>query len=202
MNNNKWLTAQNGGNIKKLFTGHIDSRSTNHPFRYIIDDALDFVKPGNYTRILDIGMGDGYAADTMRKKFNCPVHGITLSANELEWSKTAYPDIVAEVMDVHDLTYPNEHFDLIFMRDSFEHFLSPFLALDECYRTLKPGGFLMIALPINEPWLTWDEHIIVPNQVQMTHLLKLTGFEVVEYHEKDYPPPVVLVQAKYWIRKV
>lgn len=202
MNNQKWLKAQNGGNNKKKFIGHLDSKSTNHPYRYIIDDAINFVKISNYKRVLDIGMGDGYAANVIGEKFNCEVHGITLSENELAWAKTSYPKVLTTIMDAHDLTYQDEYFDLIFMRDSFEHMLSPFLVLNECYRVLKPNGFLMIALPINEPWLTWDEHLIVPNQIQMKHLLKLAGFEILEYTETTYPPEVALIQAKYWIRKI
>ena len=196
----KFNFAREGGYVKK-FTGHLPSKSTNHPFRYIIDDAVNWVPEQKLERVLDIGIGDGYGANLMRTRFQAETYGITITPLELKWANETYPEIKVSVMDVHDLTFQDEFFDLITLRDSFEHFLSPFLALCECFRVLKKDGLIMIALPINDIWVAYNEHLIVPNKIQMTHLLKISGFEVLKYEETIYPPEVALTQAKYLAKK-
>ena len=198
----KFNHACNGGYCKK-FIGHVNSKSTLHPYRYIIDTAIDFIPVREYKNILDIGTGDGYGLNFMKNKFKSEsACGITLSEQEKNWAKEVYPGVNVKVMDVHDLRYDDNYFDLITARDSFEHFLSPFLALNEIYRVLKQDGLVMIALPVNETWLYWDEHLLVPTFKQMEHLLKLSGFEILKYEETEYEEKVCLTQAKYLAKKI
>ena len=197
----KWIHAQNGGH-KQTFIGHVNSKSTNHPFRYIISDAMEIIPNQHYDKILDIGCGDGWGANYLKERFTAKeAHGITISETEKQWAQDSYPDIQVKVMDAHDLQYPDAYFDLIVSRDSFEHLLSPFLALNEMWRVSKLGALLMIAVPLGF-WRTWDEHLLVPDQEQMTHLLKLSGFELLKYEEFEYPPDIALTQGKYLARKV
>uniref|UniRef100_Q3ASK9 Methyltransferase type 11 domain-containing protein n=1 Tax=Chlorobium chlorochromatii (strain CaD3) TaxID=340177 RepID=Q3ASK9_CHLCH len=55
----------------------------------------------------------------------------------------AYPDV-----DMHNLPYKNNTFDLIVHSDTLEHVANPIHALSECYRVLKPNGFLCYTVPI------------------------------------------------------
>lgn len=42
---------------------------------------------------------------------------------------------------------PSSHYDLILFISVLEHLHSPMVALEHCYRLLKPGGLLMINVP-------------------------------------------------------
>lgn len=55
----------------------------------------------------------------------------------------AYPDL-----DMHDMPYTDETFDLIVHSDTLEHVAHPVHALAECRRVLKRGGALCFTVPI------------------------------------------------------
>lgn len=49
--------------------------------------------------------------------------------------------------DLENQTFGNELFDLVVHLDVMEHLFSPFAALQEVYRTLKPGGRCIFTAP-------------------------------------------------------
>ncbi len=55
-----------------------------------------------------------------------------------------HPDIVG---DVHDLPFPDVSEEAIICIAVLEHVENPMRAMDEIYRTLKPGGFAFIYVP-------------------------------------------------------
>ena len=54
-----------------------------------------------------------------------------------------YPDV-----DMQELPYKSDRFDLVVHSDTLEHVPSPVTALSECLRVLKPGGFCCFTIPI------------------------------------------------------
>ncbi len=54
-----------------------------------------------------------------------------------------YPDV-----DMHNMNFPNESFDLVVHSDTLEHVEHPIRALAECRRILKSGGALCFTIPI------------------------------------------------------
>ena len=56
----------------------------------------------------------------------------------------ADPDIVG---DAHALPFPDNSFEVVICREVLEHVENPIRAVDELYRTLKPGGKLLIYVP-------------------------------------------------------
>lgn len=70
-------------------------------------------------------------------------------------------------------------YDLVFSCHSWEHCERPLDALKEFYRVCKPNGWVFIATPspCDEQITKGDEdHIFVLNALQMTKLLKFTGW--------------------------
>ena len=51
-------------------------------------------------------------------------------------------------VDMQQLPYKSDRFDLVIHSDTLEHVLDPVLALSECLRVLKPGGFCCFTIPI------------------------------------------------------
>lgn len=54
-----------------------------------------------------------------------------------------YPEV-----DMCRLPYPDRSFDLVLHSDTLEHIADPVLALRECRRVLKPGGYLAYTIPV------------------------------------------------------
>lgn len=57
---------------------------------------------------------------------------------------TYHPDIVG---DIHNLPFSDNSVDAIICIAVLEHVESPFKAMDEIYRVLKPGGYCFIYVP-------------------------------------------------------
>jgi len=57
-----------------------------------------------------------------------------------------------EVMhqDLCNLTFENESFDMVITQDIIEHVIDPFKALNEINRVLRPNGFHLWTIPIDE----------------------------------------------------
>lgn len=53
--------------------------------------------------------------------------------------------------DLMNLTFENDHFDLVITSDIFEHVRKPFLGFKEVYRVLKPGGIHVFTIPLHHP---------------------------------------------------
>ena len=60
------------------------------------------------------------------------------------------------VMDITNLSFPNNSFDLVTAFDVFEHLEDDQKGLEEAFRVLKKGGFLLLTVPAYS-WL-WSFH--------------------------------------------
>lgn len=89
--------------------------------REIVDAKVD-------TRVLDVN-GAEVISDTL-----APLPG---------YVRGDYPEV-----DLQNLPYDNNSFDIILHSDTLEHVPNPLLALDQCMRVLRPGGWLCYTVPI------------------------------------------------------
>lgn len=104
-------------------------------------------------RILEAGLGTGISLPLYRS--DCRLTGIDLSPSMLDKARkrvqrfglTNVEDIA--VMDVEDLRYPDESFDVVIAQYVVTAVPDPEKALDEFYRVLKPGGEIVIATRIS-----------------------------------------------------
>jgi len=130
-------------------------------------------------KVLDIGCGTGNAAD-----FYNDYTGITLNRQEIDTGVTRGRNI--KYMDAENLSLDTSTFDGFIMWDSLEHFLSPYRALCEARRVLKPNGRGLIFMP-GQNWVNCHEHLHVMTVPQMEQLLKRTFFRIASVYEKTYP---------------
>lgn len=104
-------------------------------------------------RILEAGLGTGISLPLYRS--DCRLTGIDLSPSMLDKARKRVQrfglinveDIA--VMDVEDLRYPDESFDVVIAQYVVTAVPDPEKALDEFYRVLKPGGEIVIATRIS-----------------------------------------------------
>jgi len=104
-------------------------------------------------RILEAGVGTGISLPLYRK--DCSLTGIDLSPSMLEKARKRSQRMGLfhveglEVMDVEDLRFPDESFDVVIAQYVVTAVPDPERALDEFCRVLKPGGEIIIATRIS-----------------------------------------------------
>ena len=99
---------------------------------------------GRYN-MLDIGCGKGVLTEIASKSLGIDdVVGISILEDEVEFSKKAYPQFDFFNMNVENMSFKDNEFDLIFSRGSYRFWKNKTKAFSEVYRVLRPGGFALI----------------------------------------------------------
>lgn len=100
--------------------------------------------------ILEVGAGTGrdsvYLAD-----LGALVYALDYSYQSLKLVKTLYPDRCDMPLPVagnaFELPFPSNSVDLIFHQGFIEHFRNPEILLQEQWRVLKSGGYVIVDVP-------------------------------------------------------
>lgn len=87
-------------------------------------------------RALTIGAG-GETEAIIKKNKNIELVSIDIN-------KKKNPDII---MDVNNLKFDQNHFDIIFIFEVLEHLPNPHIAIDEIHRVLKKSGKIFLSTP-------------------------------------------------------
>lgn len=136
----------------------------------LIDNAIVHI-PHDAHEIICVGCGDGY--ELFRIK-NLPwvkrVVGTNLNPKQTEYVKRRRLECYCA--DMHDLPFEDNSFDLCFLRDVFEHALSPYIAMSELARVSRK--YVLIVLP-DESWQFSKWHYIIPTKVQIVSLALKCG---------------------------
>ncbi len=142
--------------------------------------------------ILDIGTGNG---SLLTNLFKIGFTNLTGIDPFIEESKD-YGLIKILKMDVFEI---KEQYDILMMHHSLEHMFEPKKVLHQLKNILKPGGKLLIRIPImgNYGWkkygICWSgldapRHIFIPTEKALRMMFEETGFEIecFEYDSNDY----------------
>jgi hypothetical protein len=81
--------------------------------------------------------------------------------------------------DLHQLNF-KEEFDFFLFNQTIEHLYNPFMAIENIYNSLKPGGFVFTSVPtLNIPHMT-PIHFNGYTPMGLAMLFKSVGFEIIE----------------------
>ena len=125
------------------------------------------------------------------------------------YTYAAYPEV-----DIHQLPYQDNTFDLVVHSDTLEHVQNPVHALIECRRVLRPGGAVCFSVPIivgrmsrsreglkksyhGNPQQSPDDYLVHTEfgADAWTYLFQ-AGFSDIRMHSFRYPAGLALVGIK------
>lgn len=102
-------------------------------------------------KVLDIGCDGGYYTSLLAKKSKLTI-GVDYSPSLLGQAMMSYKGgdrLEFVLMDALHLGFADRSFDAVTSFDVIEHLMNDDEFLDEIYRVLKPGGFILITTPID-----------------------------------------------------
>lgn len=155
---------------------------SDRPGVLFLPDHLPWLK--DCRRIIDLGCGVGNLVKRLRDEGR-EAEGVTYQAREVETGRQKH-GIELTLADMHDLPFPDGSFDGMVMWDSLEHCVSPYVALCEAKRVIRPGGRGLIFVP-GPDWQDCKYHLLVPTRLQMVHLLKQAGWKLEQLVDKSTP---------------
>lgn len=142
-------------------------------------------------RVLEVGCAEGYHLSLLPARSV----GVDISGAALRVAKAHRLEVVRA--DVNSpLPFRDGSFDGVLMLHTLEHVVSPLAVLVQCQRVLRPGGWLLVAVPTERslPRYLVDHyyddhatHIYAFSALGLTRLAQRAGFRKVEVW---FEPPV------------
>ena len=106
--------------------------------RVLMDAAIERGRAGRSARVLCVGCRNGVELDEFRARGFDDVVGIDLFSER--------PDIL--VMDMHDLSFPDDSFDVVYASHALEHSYDPERVVREVTRVGRDGAVVAVEVPV------------------------------------------------------
>jgi SAM-dependent methyltransferase/organic radical activating enzyme len=135
-------------------------------------DVLPRVR--GHARALDLGCNTGYNVRELEKKYGYAA-GVDINEKLIQVSKLNSDNCY--VMRIEDLKFEDESFCVVAAKDVFEHASDPDAALEEAYRVLVDGGYLVAMIPLDGEPQGADDITIHKTQLfnNAAHMWKATA---------------------------
>lgn len=105
-----------------------------------------FVPAGG--KILDGGCGTGQYVSAFAQ-WGYDSYGVDFAAKTVDFITNIFPLLKVSCQDVRNLDFPDNYFDAYYSGGVIEHFWDGYdPIIKEAYRTLKPGGYLFVSVPV------------------------------------------------------
>jgi ubiquinone/menaquinone biosynthesis C-methylase UbiE len=115
------------------------------------DTAHELLARVGPSRVLDMGCGEGYAANRIRPWLNpSAMVGMDLSRSLLAEARRNYPSISLVCATAYRMPWPDESFDLVLAMEVLEHLIHPEDALGEVRRLTT--GHVLASVPREPAW--------------------------------------------------
>jgi len=123
--------------------------------RRILDGVIErIVRPPKDARILELGAGTGHNLAMLSRFGRVEASELDPIARQLASERLGRPVVQAALPDLS--MFPADSYDLVALLDVLEHVSDDKGSLHAIYQLLKPGGALILTVPIN-PWM-WSAH--------------------------------------------
>ena len=123
--------------------------------RRILDGVIErIVRPPGNARILELGAGTGHNLAMLSRFGEAEASELDPIARDIASKRLGRPVVEAALPDLS--MFPAGAYDLVALLDVLEHVPDDQSSLKAIYGLLKPGGALLLTVPIN-PWM-WSAH--------------------------------------------
>jgi SAM-dependent methyltransferase len=161
---------------------NLDSRHWWFTARHrILEGIIErIVKPPSDARILELGAGTGHNLAMLSRFGDVEASELDEGARKLAGERLGRPVVEAALPDLS--MFPAGAYDLIALLDVLEHVPDDRGSLIAIKDRLKPGGALLLTVPIN-PWM-WSAHDVAHHhhrryrKSEIEAIAKLAGYEV------------------------
>lgn len=122
--------------------------SSDHYYAEVRTDVLEFLAPGPYDRVLELGCGEGATAAAAKASGLVKwVAGIELVPSVADIARTHLDDVWSG--DVEHMAIPVEDnsLDAVLCLDVLEHLRDPWAVVAALHRKIKVGGILVASIP-------------------------------------------------------
>ena len=181
-----------------MMQAHAETLSVNTLNATRIQIFIDMVNTiGKNLKILDVGCGDGVISEPIMKMGNY-VASVELPTIATLAKKCNVSSVMAG--DAEELAFASESFDLVIASEVVEHLWQPQSFLDEAYRVLKVGGYMIIETPEGEEGLNYDSHRHFFTVERLKHMLStrftLSEVKRLEATGSAQTPTIILLLRK------
>ena len=149
--------------------------------RRILDGLIErVVRPPNNARILELGAGTGHNLAMLSRFGEIEASELDPVARELASERLGRPVVEAALPDLG--MFPQGSYDMVALLDVLEHVPDDRSSLKAIHGLLKPGGALLLTVPIN-PWM-WTAHDVAHHhhrryrKHQIRELAEKAGYKI------------------------
>ncbi|HEX2137902.1 MAG TPA: class I SAM-dependent methyltransferase [Microvirga sp.] len=143
-----------------------------------LDDLLRQTERFQFSRVLDVGTGSGFAARFFHDRGKqVVVTGYDMDSYMSE-PLPAGIRVEAGVDVCHMDRFDDSSFDAVWCSHVLEHVINPGLALAEMRRVLRPQGHLFLIVPEFSPFVVGGHVSVGWNLGILMYVLALSGFDV------------------------
>lgn len=128
----------------------ISNPKTQYPMMWDRLNTVARMIPAGVNKVLNIGFGGAQLEDMVGKSYDW--HGIDISPKSVKTASARHPDKHFQIGIITNLKFPKESFNCVIALEVLEH-IPPhltFKAFSQIYNVLKPGGYLIVSVPLNE----------------------------------------------------
>lgn len=161
--NYRGLRKTYGNNTIDIFNSNtgkkwdeLNEKSINKSTYPMACDRLNIVTnyiKGKNLKILDIGFGHGDLEKIISNNFSCKeLVGVDISGNSVKKMNKLYPKWRFIQKNISEVNLPQKRFDYVLALEVLEHISARKIlkVLENIYKSIKPGGYLIITVPLNE----------------------------------------------------
>lgn len=140
----------NNGNAKiEIQTEEVCHDGVCRPGGFAITDrAMEFCNFKVGEKIIDIGCGRGETVKFIRQKYGLSVFGVDINREMIEQGKEQLKEVASDILvegDSKKLNFGNNEIAGALFECSFSKMEQQELVLEEAFRVLKPGGYIIIS---------------------------------------------------------
>ena len=151
--------------------------------------------------VLDVGMGSGLLIGKLHTKVHQFI-GMDISLLNIKLIRRLYKkdhSITPLPVDPFQSVLPlkSECFDIVFCNHVLEHVPDDSLLLKEIHRVLRPGGYAVFMVPINEENIEVPTHVRKYSEQSITNLIR-SQFKIVKSGSNDLVSSYI---RKYGVKK-